>query len=275
MSLIIGGETFPPTAHLQVNLENGQKEGIGVVYSSTQVKLGELNFKNDLLDGLCIFRDDKGNKIKECVFEKGKKNGWIQEYKGNNVVFTGICRNDEKYSELLKCTYADSMFEEIKDGKRIGIWKFTDSYHLGGICYCYDEGLLTREYTFKDGYENHTNRIFKNDYMKEFDENGKRVYEGGYNKISLQREGTGYLYDSNQYLIYSGDWREGKREGKGCYYKNNQITYKGEWKNDKPNGEGVYYNKDGEVILEGEWIDGVIEYQYEKKFYYEDGKYFR
>ena len=278
MSLIIGGEIFPPKAHLQVNYQNGQKEGKGIVYSSNRVKLGELNFKNDLLDGLCAFRDDKGNKIKECVFEKGKKNGWIQEYKSNNVMFTGICRNNEKYSELVKYRYYNNMFEEIKDGKRIGIWKFTDNYHLQGICYIFEDNELIQEYSYKNGCENHTNKIFKNNCMIEYDDNGKTIYEGNYSGDYFQgfiRKGKGDLYDSNQYLIYSGYWRKGKKEGYGCYYKNHRIVYEGEWKNDKPNGEGVYYNKDGEVILEGEWIDGVIEYQNEKKFYYEDGKNLR
>ena len=155
---------------------------------------------------------------------------------------------------------------------------YDDDYNKSGngLIYEYEEDELKRVFVCKDGKKEFVKiEIIDSTTMKEFDENGKTVYEGGYNKISLQREGKGDLYDSNQYLIYSGDWREGKKEGKGCYYKNNLIAYEGEWKNDKPNGKGEYCNKDGEVILEGEWIDGVIEYQYEKKFYYEDGKYFR
>ena len=444
----IGGESIPSNCILNICLKEGRKEGKGILYSSKHIILAELNYHNDLLQGLCIFRNEKGRKIKECVFENDMKNGWIKEYGENDVLFTGIYRNNEKYSELVKYKYYNNIFEEIKDGKRIGIWKFTDNYHLEGICCMFEDDKMIQEYSYKNGCENHTNRIFMNDCMiefdendrviyygkysgdylkgfvrkgkgevyhydndmivrvdttkgyilvndktmkqfednkmvyqgewcwhenrivrngigyicsspttyyqavfdngieigvlmnirdeemilydekyrivykggydddhnksgdgliyeyeeddlkivfackdgkkeylwlelidsttmKEFDDNGKRIYEGGYNEIRLQREGKGDLYDGNQYLIYSGDGREGKREGKGCYYKNNLLVYEGEWKNDKPNGEGEYYNKDGEVILEGEWIDGVIEYQNEKKFYYEDGKNLR
>ena len=150
----IGGESIPSNCILNICLKEGRKEGKGILYSSKHIILAELNYHNDLLQGLCIFRNEKGRKIKECVFENDMKNGWIKEYGENDVLFTGIYCNNEKYSELVKYKYYNNIFEEIKDGKRIGIWKFTDNYHLEGICFMFEDDKMIQEYSYKNGCEN-------------------------------------------------------------------------------------------------------------------------
>ena len=42
---------------------------------------------------------------------------------------------------------------------------------------------------------------------------------------------------------YEGEWRNGKKEGKGIYYYNNGDRYEGEFKNNKRDGAGIYYYK--------------------------------
>ena len=48
---------------------------------------------------------------------------------------------------------------------------------------------------------------------------------------------------------YEGDWRNGKKEGKGIYYYNNGDRYEGDWRNDKKDGKGIFYlpNRDRTV----------------------------
>jgi len=38
---------------------------------------------------------------------------------------------------------------------------------------------------------------------------------------------------------YDGDWKNGKKEGKGIYYYNNGNRYEGDWKNDLREGKGI------------------------------------
>ena len=37
---------------------------------------------------------------------------------------------------------------------------------------------------------------------------------------------------------YEGDWKNGKKEGKGIFYFNSGSRYEGDWKNDKMEGKG-------------------------------------
>ena len=135
----ICGEVFPPDSHLEVTFQNGKREGEGIVYSRRNIKLANLSFHEDQLEGFCIIFNERGQKIRECVYEKGVKNGWIREYEKRKVVFTGMCRNDVKVSELKEFKGSKDMMEEIKDGKRIGIWKFDGDNYLSGLHYCIEK----------------------------------------------------------------------------------------------------------------------------------------
>ena len=70
--------------------------------------------------------------------------------------------------------------------------------------------------------------------MTEYNENGMIIYIGGFNNDGyggILRNGEGSLLDKNQ-LIYTGNWKNGKREGNGCYYQNGKLVYDGEWKDE-------------------------------------------
>ena len=48
---------------------------------------------------------------------------------------------------------------------------------------------------------------------------------------------------------YEGDYKTGKKEGKGIYYYNNGERYEGDFKNDKREGKGIFYLKEiGKMI---------------------------
>lgn len=68
------------------------------------------------------------------------------------------------------------------------------------------------------------------------------------------------LYGYGVYIIpdigkYLGEWKDGKRHGKGTFISINGSIYEGEWINDKTNGFGVLIDKDGNKYV-GEWTDG-------------------
>ena len=99
---------------------------------------------------------------------------------------------------------------------------------------------------------NNNNKTLENKELK-FDE-GKYI---GQVENNLQ-EGTGTFYYTSG-SIYKGEWKKGKKEGKGNFYCNkepfNGDRYEGNWKNDKQDGKGTYFFKDGD-IYDGNWKNG-------------------
>ena len=55
---------------------------------------------------------------------------------------------------------------------------------------------------------------------------------------------------------YVGQWKNGKRHGKGTRSHYNGDTYVGQYKHDKSHGLGTYTYADGTVFHDGEWENG-------------------
>ena len=73
------------------------------------------------------------------------------------------------------------------------------------------------------------------------------MYEGEYlNSIECEycRNGKGDEYEDNC-ILYSGEWKNNKREGKGRLNKNNGESIHITWKNDKMEGIGILKKIDG------------------------------
>ena len=70
--------------------------------------------------------------------------------------------------------------------------------------------------------------------MTEYDSNGTRVYRGGYErdgKNGFVRSGKGVEFSSQtRTAIYSGEWKGGKRHGKGTEFRDCKPVYMGKWK---------------------------------------------
>ena len=58
---------------------------------------------------------------------------------------------------------------------------------------------------------------------------------------------------------YTGEVVNGVREGKGKFVMNNGAVAYGEWVNDFMHGEGIYRSFNGEVIYEGNFVNGDME----------------
>ena len=99
--------------------------------------------------------------------------------------------------------------------------------------------------------------------MIEFGENGKREYEGEFKgdmESGFVREGKGKEFaNGSRMAIYSGDWKNGKREGMGTEYKGFKSVYTGEWKDGLRDGKGEEMDENGEVVRSGWWVDGIHE----------------
>lgn len=93
-------------------------------------------------------------------------------------------------------------------------------------------------------------------------------YEGYWKNDMRHGKGTYWLcIGKNAYRkLFTGDWFENKKEGKGIFFYNDGGCYDGEWKNSKRHGKGLMIYSNGDTY-EGYWLDdlkdgyGVIEYE--------------
>lgn len=65
---------------------------------------------------------------------------------------------------------------------------------------------------------------------------GKVVYEGFWEQNKMQGNGT-LTVDGD---FYKGDWKIGRREGKGKLQMKNGDSYEGDWVNNLPHGRGTF-----------------------------------
>ena len=106
-------------------------------------------------------------------------------------------------------------------------------------------------------------------------------------KISFNLLTVGKVKDDNnildddghidKVLIYDGEYKNGKRNGKGKEYNDTgDLMYEGDYINNEQNGEGKLYSPFGLLEYEGEFKDGLrhgkgTEFHFNKVIY--DGEY--
>ena len=132
-----------------------------------------------------------------------------------------------------------------------------------GKCFEYEGGRLVRECEYKNGVMMRVLRELKGEVMIEYDVNGMRVYEGGFEGDMMKgfvREGEGKEYGNDgKSALYVGGWKNGLREGYGSEFKDCFPVYIGEWKNGRRDGTGKELNENEEVVRSGKWIGGKFD----------------
>ncbi|KAI8822470.1 uncharacterized protein EV422DRAFT_399787 [Fimicolochytrium jonesii] len=81
------------------------------------------------------------------------------------------------------------------------------------------------------------------------------VYSGGYKDGKRDGEGKFVYPDAS---VYVGHFANGKRHGEGRYTYVNGDTYSGHWKDDVRHGKGVYTVASSGSKLEGTWSNGIL-----------------
>ncbi len=88
------------------------------------------------------------------------------------------------------------------------------------------------------------------------------VYAAQYGCVGDCANGTGTYYYAAQSFgekpgdrYYEGEWKDGKRHGRGTYYIANGDRYEGEWKRGERNVRLTWYFTNGDRY-EGDWKDG-------------------
>ena len=210
------------------------------------------------------FKENKGNKSIFLKIEIEIKNGYICKYNyyhENKILFESEYINEniskEKWYDI---SNGYLVFEfEYKNGE---LWKgkeyinnkitFEGEYKNG-------EKLKGRKYDFLDG-----NLLFEGEYKDNKIWNGKGkesiggflIFEGEY-KDGERLKGKEYSGSLHPIMEYDGEFKNGKRNGKGKEYKGRfNLIYDGKFKDGKRNGKGKELDHKGNIIFEGEYLNG-------------------
>lgn len=107
---------------------------------------------------------------------------------------------------------------------------------------------------------------------EEGDEN-EEVYEGQTNEHG-EPDGRGTVYfDQSGKNKFQGHFKNGQKEGRGCFYLGDGSTLEGRFEGDGLQGEGIYTHEDGSYTI-SEYKDGEMnghakEYDHNKKLVFE------
>ena len=221
--------------------------------------------------GTCFeFKD--GKIAGEYVYEHGKKDRTVREFhdddmrmfdKYGRIVYEGIYFGDiyDGFCVHPKKKGMPGFFKEMnKKGDLLSISQYDDMVmKKEGKCFEFERGRIVRECEYKNNECIRVYREWKEEVMIEYNENGMRVYEGGFGGDMMKgykRDKEGTEYDSDGTALYVGHYVDGERSGYGTEYKGCYAWYIGNWKNGKRSGKGKEYDENEHVVKDGEWIDG-------------------
>ena len=231
-----------------VSLVNGVREGEAIVLNDGLPYLN-LKYERGSLTGAVERMNDHGIVELRGHLVNGVESGLFKEYNENEkVVWIGYYQNGQRHSEVRNRIVKQDYSQEDGSG---------EFYELDG------NGKVTQLCLYVQGLRHRVIARFNGGVMTEFDKNEMRAYEGGF-KVSIEngfvREGIGKEFvNGSRVAVYSGDWKNGKRDGLGTEYKGYKPVYRGGWKKGKRNGEGKEMDEEGRVVKSGKWVDG--EYQ--------------
>ena len=266
---------------------NGEKSGKGKEYKNTNFFISKYNIEYWLLF--------------EGEYLNGKRNGkgkkYYKDYEEGKLKFEGEYLNGKKWNGKGYDMYGNLAYE-IKNGSgyikkyfRFNYLKFEGEYLNG------EKNGKGKEYDY------HKNLQFEGEYLngkrhgkgKEY-LNKKLIFEGEYlngekwngkGNIGFQdsekefelKNGTGknireYDFGMCYTLRFEGEYRNGKRNGKGNeYYPVGSLKFEGEYINGKRNGKGKEYHgcsRNDEIIFEGEYLNGKRFKGIGKEFWYDE-----
>lgn len=220
-------------------------------YSDASVKW-EKTYLGSKPHGIWKKFDTAGVVIETIVYKNGLKKG------------EGIIDNKGIKQGPWKEYYTEGTLRgegEYFDGARIGKWKF---YHLnekleqvgkyrkggkahGDWIWYYENGSVRREETYLNGKEDGA--------IVEFNEEGNIIKQGEY--VDGFKEGE-WIINTGDY-IEKGNYIEGMMHGswQGTYKSTGKVAFEGDYLENEPDGKHTYYYASGKKMLEGKYQIGL------------------
>jgi len=261
MRLLIDDEEY----WMRLSMKEGKKEGVSMLLRKNGTVFMKLMFVNDECEGEVTKRNENGSVVLKGRVSKGKEVGiWIEYDDDGNEKWRGLYRNGKRYSILKEEEGVKGFYSEMSvNGDLLNVSEYDDEWRKNGKCFEYEGGRMVRECEYKNGVMMGVLREWKGECMIEYDDNGMRVYEGGFEGDMMKgfvREGRGKEFGiDGKRVLYVGEWKKGLRDGYGSEIKGYCPVYIGEWKNGLRHGTGRELNENGTVMRKGRWIEGVYE----------------
>ena len=243
-----------------VSLVNGVREGEAIILNDG-IPFLNLEYERGLLTGTVEKMNDHGIVELRGHLVNGVESGLFLEYENEKVVWIGYYQNGQRHMEVRN----QIVKQDHSQGDGSG-----EFYELD------ENGKAERGCLYKNDTMIRVVIEYTGSEMVEYDENGKKVYEGGYGGDSVNgfvREGKGYCFEGNgsdmKYCVFGGGSVirvivEINGSVMTEYDDNGKKKYVGGFKGDQRsgfvrNGEGMEMNEKGRVVRSGCWVDGDIE----------------
>lgn len=268
------GFVLPDGYSWDVKIVNGMKEGKAIVKNDLQLVHAKLCYVHDKLNGLCLFYKN-GSVNQKIMYKDNKPDGWGCECDKGKEVKSFLYKNGVKANELIKHETMTGFWKEVEiaTGNLISICHYNGNHVKHGKGYLYENNHIAKAVEYEDGAVSIIYKTFT-DVMTEITEGGSVVYKGAFEdsvEHDYPRCGNGVEFEDGE-CVYSGEWKNGKRNGFGNSLKNGEAYYEGSWKDGVPNGEGVLYNDEGDIEYDGIWVDGLFKIENDECFDYATGE---
>ena len=227
---------------MRVRLVNGVRDGLAMIVNDGMPYL-RLEYRKGSLTGIVERFSEYGFVELRGRLVNGIEEGLFEEFdKNRKLIWNGLYQNGRRFHMVVKKNSSNECEE---------YYELDEKQQVKQLC-VFDNGMRSRVLARFDG-----------DVMTEFNENEKRVYVGGFNgdlENGFMRDGKGkeYANDGTE-VIYSGEWKNGRRDGIGTEFKGFMPLYSGGWTYGKRDGEGEEMDENGDVIRSGRWVDGIHE----------------
>ena len=221
-----------------------------------------IKYNKKFSESLGYTLDDYKNLCKRYIIYK--KNGTVEEYKMNSkiLIFEGKYENKKRNGKGK---------EYYENGKLKFKGEYINNKRNNGILYDNMGNIILNIEKNGKGKENYSNGKYQfiGQYLNGKRWNGKgHNYEGKKEFEFKSGNGKGKEYDFYGYILFEGEYKNRKRDGKGIEYAYNKIIFEGEYKNGERNGMGKSYNGKDYLLSEEIYSYGKICYL---KEYYNNG----
>lgn len=207
--------------------------GKSSIYSYRNVLMANLTFVDGVASGPCTIYDD-GYLFFSGYLKNNYREGRGKEYDRNgNLISDGFYSKGKKLNIKPSKEMGKGYWEEYDENdKLIRICQIDNNGIYNGICYLYKDEKIRRISIWKDGKEVTLLKQFSDDIMTEY-KNGHVVYEGGFLDsviYNYPRNGVGEELDEDgKTRIFKGNYKNGKRHGRGSIYKNGMVCNETDW----------------------------------------------
>ncbi|KAK8812699.1 hypothetical protein WA538_004556 [Blastocystis sp. DL] len=200
--------------------------GVELVTKKYREEVVEGYWKDGKKNGMIYELDENGKAKRGCLYENDAMKWVVVEIKGSEMVeydrngkkvYEGKWFGDMKvgFSCHERMEGMSGYFKEVdSSGQLISVSEYDElNVFKNGKCFEMENGKVKRVCVYEKGVMKRVMQEFDGSIMVEYDENGKRVYEGGWKgdmKSGFVRDGEGKEMDGSGRVVKSGKWVDGE-----------------------------------------------------------------